>query len=45
MTSFCRDDPQELPVFVAVNSAKTSCKIEAKGDNLFAAVRYIQPIN
>ena len=37
--SHFRDDPQEMPVFVAANSAKKGCKIEPEGDNLFTAVR------
>ena len=36
-----RDVPSEMPVFVAANCAKDNGIITAKGDNIFAAVRYI----
>lgn len=34
-----RDDPNEMPNFVAINEAKVDCKIHCKGDNLFCAVK------
>jgi len=37
---YFRDDPNEMPGFVAINEAKTDCKIIPKGDNLFAAVNW-----
>ena len=36
-----RDVPTEMPVFVAANCAKENGTITPKGDNLFAAVRYL----
>ena len=30
-----------MPDFVAVNQAKKSCKFEAKGENLFAALKFV----
>ncbi|XP_022084497.1 histone PARylation factor 1-like isoform X2 [Acanthaster planci] len=36
---YFRDEPKELPVFVAANSAKKSCSISAQGGNIFAAVK------
>ncbi|KAK3100326.1 hypothetical protein FSP39_018155 [Pinctada imbricata] len=36
---YFRDDPSELPVFVATNSAADSGTISPKGDNVFAAVK------
>ncbi|CAC5425683.1 Putative histone PARylation factor 1-like,Histone PARylation factor 1 [Mytilus coruscus] len=36
---YLRDDPSEMPVMVAANSAAESCNIIPKGDNLFAAVK------
>ncbi|XP_064481203.1 histone PARylation factor 1-like isoform X2 [Ornithodoros turicata] len=35
---YFRDDPKEMPVFVASNSAQESCKISKVGGNLFTAV-------
>ncbi|XP_052792420.1 histone PARylation factor 1-like isoform X2 [Mya arenaria] len=35
---YFRDDPSEMPAFVASNSAAVDCIISSKGDNLFAAV-------
>ncbi|XP_046570844.1 histone PARylation factor 1-like [Haliotis rubra] len=37
---YFRDDPKEMPVFLAANSAKTSCVLSPRGDNLFAAVSF-----
>ncbi|KAK3608963.1 hypothetical protein CHS0354_026292 [Potamilus streckersoni] len=37
---YFRDDPNEMPVFVAENSAKVNSTITARGDNLFAAIQY-----
>ena len=42
MIKLYRDDPNEMPDFVAINEAKTDCKIIPKGDNLFAAVKQVQ---
>ncbi|XP_048778072.2 histone PARylation factor 1-like [Ostrea edulis] len=36
---YFRDDPSEMPVFVAVNEASESCKIVPKGENIFGAVK------
>ncbi|XP_063419341.1 histone PARylation factor 1-like isoform X2 [Mytilus trossulus] len=36
---YLRDDPSEMPVMVAANSAAESCNITPKGDNLFAAIK------
>jgi hypothetical protein len=33
------DDPSDMPVMVASNSAGESCSIVPKGDNLFAAIK------
>jgi len=33
-----RDDPNDMPVFVASNSAKENCTIMPRGENIFAAV-------
>ena len=41
MCNLLRDDPNELPVFVGFNEAKKNCRIEKKGENLFAALKYI----
>ncbi|XP_061165509.1 histone PARylation factor 1-like [Saccostrea echinata] len=38
---YFRDEPSEMPVFVAVNQAKDSCKITPKGENIFGAVKNI----
>ncbi|XP_052281625.1 histone PARylation factor 1-like isoform X2 [Dreissena polymorpha] len=35
---YFRDDPCEMPAFVAANSAAVDCIITPKGDNIFAAV-------
>jgi hypothetical protein len=37
---YFRDDPNELPSFVALNEAKNGCTIIPKGDNLFSAVNW-----
>ncbi|XP_041358264.1 histone PARylation factor 1-like isoform X2 [Gigantopelta aegis] len=37
---YFRDDPKELPVFVAANCAKDNGIITPRGENLFAAVKY-----
>lgn len=37
---YYRDDPLELPVFVASTSAKESCLIKPCGENLFAAINW-----
>nr|KAG5698518.1 hypothetical protein BaRGS_023221 [Batillaria attramentaria] len=37
---YFRDDPDEMPVFVAANSAKENGIITPRGDNLFAAVSH-----
>ena len=34
-----RDDPQEMPVFVASNAAKENGNITPRGENLFAALK------
>ncbi|XP_038055223.1 histone PARylation factor 1-like [Patiria miniata] len=36
---YFRDEPNEMPVFVAANSAKKNCSFSAQGDNIFAAVK------
>ncbi|XP_070552790.1 histone PARylation factor 1-like [Ptychodera flava] len=36
---YYRDDPKEMPAFVAANSAAENCNIKAMGENLFAAVK------
>ncbi|XP_077984873.1 histone PARylation factor 1-like [Glandiceps talaboti] len=36
---YYRDDPNEMPVFVAANSAAVGCTIKPQGENLFAAVK------
>lgn len=36
---YLRDDPSDMPVMVASNSAAESCSIVPKGDNLFAAIK------
>ncbi|XP_066998763.2 histone PARylation factor 1 [Anabrus simplex] len=36
---YFRDDPKELPVFVASNAAAENCKIHPMGGNIFSAVR------
>lgn len=36
---FFRDDPSEMPVFVASNCAKENGNLIPVGDNLFAAVQ------
>ncbi|ELT89494.1 hypothetical protein CAPTEDRAFT_108777 [Capitella teleta] len=35
---YFRDDPKEMPVFVASNEAKVNCNIVPRGENIFAAV-------
>ena len=35
----CRDDPKEMPVFVASNAAKENGTIVPRGENIFATVR------
>lgn len=35
---YYRDDPREMPVFVASNIAKENCMISPRGENIFAAV-------
>lgn len=37
---YYRDDPLELPVFVAANSAKEDCLIKTRGKNLFSAINW-----
>ncbi|XP_046331894.2 histone PARylation factor 1-like [Haliotis rufescens] len=37
---YYRDDPKEMPVFLAANAAKTSFTLTPRGDNLFAAVSF-----
>jgi hypothetical protein len=37
---YFRDNPNELPDFVAVNEAKIDCKILPKGENIFSAVNW-----
>jgi hypothetical protein len=36
-----RDDPSEMPNFVAINDAKIDGRIMPKGENLFAALKLI----
>lgn len=36
---FDRDDPSEKPSILASNSAALGCKLNLKGDNIFAAVQ------
>ncbi|CAD5115084.1 DgyrCDS4097 [Dimorphilus gyrociliatus] len=36
---YFRDDPENMPDFVAFNEAKNSCQIKPKGENLFAAIK------
>jgi len=37
---YVRDDPKEMPMFVASNSASIDCLIKPRGENMFSAVRY-----
>lgn len=34
----CRDDPDDLPVFLVSNNSKESCVLKVEADNIFAAV-------
>ena len=39
LNTFERDDPSEMPSFVAINEANIDGKIISKGDNLFSAIK------
>jgi hypothetical protein len=42
---YYRDDPNEMPTFVASNCAAENCVIKDCGPNLFAAVEYVSTLD